>query len=294
MLSVLLLCWRHRAYLDQCIHSLVQQTQSEFEIVFLDNASDDGSFEQAEALFAGYGLQATMVRNGEPKGISHNLNRLLEASTGDLIAPLSTDDWYAPGYVAAMVESARSNPAAGWFASRGWLYFDETGRTELAPVEAASDDVLHELLQGRSPFFFVGCCYRREALLSVGGWDERQLVEDRDLFVRLAARYPLARLAEPLATYRRSVQAASANPDFMARGWEAFFAKHAGLFGNDLRRRKAELFGGTAAIAVDQQRFGLASRLLVKALLSRPAHAPAWRTLGYLLRSAARSAGGRW
>ncbi|RST30034.1 glycosyltransferase [Sphingomonas ginkgonis] len=294
--SILLLCWNHSAYLEQCIAALAAQDRDGVELLFLDNGSSDGSVDQAKALFDRHGLTATILCNAEPKGIAANLNLLLARSAGALVAPLSTDDWYEPGYVAAMRRQAAADPQAGWFACDGYLFFEDSG--ERAPIR--SDDfrggrVLDDLLDGKNPHNFVGCCYRREALEAVGGWDERLPIEDRDLFVRLAQRYPVSIVERRLVNYRRSSQAASADPAFMARGWAAYFAKHRDLFGPRLARQRAAALQGVAAVAVDRGELLLAARLIRAALLAAPASLPSWRTAAYLLRtmvSARRRSGG--
>ncbi|HEU4877616.1 MAG TPA: glycosyltransferase family A protein, partial [Sphingomicrobium sp.] len=95
-LSVLLLCWNHARYVETCIESIARQPPGA-EIVFLDNGSSDGSFGLAREIFDRCGLQATMIRNDAPRSIPANFNTLLSASSGELVAILSTDDWYAAG-----------------------------------------------------------------------------------------------------------------------------------------------------------------------------------------------------
>jgi GT2 family glycosyltransferase len=287
-LSVLLLCWNHARYLPQCIEALAKQTDRSFEIVFLDNASTDGSFELAADLLRSHDLPARLLRNGEPAAIPVNLNRLLGASTGDLVAPLSTDDWYEEGYVAAMRAAASAHPEAGWFGCNGSLYFDDTGeRRPMADDEFRSGSVLLDLLEGRQPVHFVGCCYRREALQEVGGWDERMAVEDRDLFVRLAQACAVRCLPERLVYYRRSAASASANPAFMVKSFLPFFAKHRQLFGRRYHPQVGRMYALNGVLAVDRGEFRLARTYLTRALRHSPMQLTAWRGLFYLLRRVA-------
>ena len=281
--SVLLLCWNHARLLDPCIRSIAAQ-QAPVEITFLDNASTDGSFELARELFDRHGLAATMIRNEQPASIPANFNRLLAASTAPLVAILSTDDWYEPDYVRALSEAAAADPDAGWFSCSGWLYFDEEQRSE--PVDEAqfvTDRPVGEvILDGKLPHFFVGCAYRRSALETVGGWDEGQLIEDRDLFLRLSQQFTHHRIARRLVHYRRTSMAASANAAFMLKGWDLFFAKHAALFGSRLKARRAETYRAYAALLTDQGQTRAAFKAMMRSLALRPWVALSWRTLAYL------------
>ena len=285
-LSILLLCWNHAQFLEQCIGSLARQGSPGAEIIFLDNASSDESFELARSLFERFGLTATMIRNAEPRSIPANLNYLLGASSGAIVAPLSTDDWYDAAYVETLLAAAADDPAAGWFSCSGWLFFDDD-QTE-KPVEEAQfvtdRPVADVILDGGEPHFFVGCAYRRSALDAVGGWDEGQLIEDRDLFLRLAQHFTHHRIARRLVHYRRTSSAASANAAFMLEGWERFFAKHEARFGPRLTARRAETYRAYAALLTDQGQKLAALVAMKHSLTLRPFTALSWRTLAYIAR----------
>lgn len=282
-LSILLLCWNHARFLETCIESIARQ-KAGAEIVFLDNCSNDGSFELAGALFKRCGLKATMLRNEAPRSISANFNKLLAASSGNVVAVLSTDDWYEPGYIQALTETAEANPNAGWFSCSGWLYFDDNGKS--VPVDetqfVTDRPVSDAILDGKVPHFFVGCAYRRTALEAVGGWDEMQLIEDRDLFLRLSQKFAHHRTPRRLVHYRRASTAASANAAFMLEGWDLFYLKHRSAFGGRLRARRAETYQAYGALLVDQGRLGEALSTSWNAFVLRPASASSWRTLFYL------------
>jgi glycosyltransferase involved in cell wall biosynthesis len=287
-LSILVLCWNQERYLEQCIASLAAQTRRDFEVVFLDNASTDSSFEAAERLFDAHGIDARPLRNERPEGISRNFNRLVAESAGELVAPLAADDWLSPRYVEAMIDAAGGNPDAGWFYPNGWFYWDEEDRLEEIDSSGfATGDLSAPLLRGEIPLMFVGCCYRRSAIEGVGGWDESQLVEDRDMFLRLSLQFPVHFVDERLAYYRRSKSAASADPEFMVRGWERFYPKHRALLGRTYKAQFAEMYRRHAAVAVDHGRLGLAARLLVKSITQRPYGIPLGRTILHFLRRAA-------
>lgn len=287
-LSILLLCWNHARYLEQCIASIAVQDLNEVEILLLDNRSSDGSAALAEGLFERFGLVARVIRNEESRSIPSNFNRLLAESRGDLVAILSTDDWYEANYVASVAAAARDHSDAGWFSCSGWLYFDDEQRGEpVDETQFVTDRPVGEVIfDGGEPHFFVGCAYRRSALDAVGGWDDGQLIEDRDLFLRLSKRFVHYRIEQRLVHYRRSSAAASANAAFMLEGWERFFVKHAALFGPRLAARRADTYRSYAALLTDQGQYGSAFAAIEKALRLRPLWPLNWRTLAYLGRRA--------
>lgn len=284
--SVHLLCWNHARYLGQAIGSLADQTSRDFEVVFLDNRSSDGSAELAAELLAESGLPHTITVNNEPANVATNLNRMFGVSSAPLTSFLSGDDWYAPRYVEAMLEAAEAHPSAGLFYAGGFIFHEESGRLE--PVSTSkhlSGDLYLPLMQRRDPMFFVGTCVRREAFDTVGGFDEALQIEDLDFFVRLAQRYPVRRVDEPLVYYRRSAGAISSNIAWMVEGWEQFHLKHRDAEGVDMDWWMAETHRTYAATAVDQEEWALARQLLARSLRRRPLAPTAWRTMAYLLRA---------
>lgn len=285
--SVHLLCWNHARYLPQAIGSLADQTVRDFEVIFLDNRSSDGSAELAAELLAGTGLPHSIIVNDESANVATNLNRMFKVSSAPLTSFLSGDDWYAPRYVEAMLAAAEADPAAGLFYAGGFHFFEESGALE--PVSTAkhlSGDLYLPLMRRQDPMFFVGTCVRREAFEAIGGFDEALQIEDLDFFVRLAQRYPVRRVDEPLVCYRRSAGAISSNIGWMVDGWEQFQAKHKSAQGVDMNWWLAETYRTYAAVAIDQKDWGMARRLLVRSLKRRPLAPVTWRTGAYLLRTA--------
>lgn len=284
-LSILLLCWNHARFLERCIGALAAQTCRDFDVVFLDNGSTDGSENLARKLLREARIPHRILVNKTPAGIATNVNRQFASSGAALAASLSTDDWYAPRYVEAMLEAADAYPEAGLFYPGGWIYFDETGQME--PVDTASHlsgDLYLPLMRRQKPMFFVGTCCRRTAFDAIGGFDEELQIEDYDFFVRLACRFPIQCVDEPLVYYRRSAGAISSNFEWMIEGWEQFYRKHKDLPDIDLEDWMAETYRAHAALAIDQGSHAVARRLLRRSLELKPFRLSSYRTLAYLLR----------
>ena len=287
-LTVLLLCWNHTTYLEQCIAALAAQTDRDFDIVFLDNGSSDGSFEQAEALFERHGLRATLIRNKQNERIAPNLNRMLSAATSELVCVLSTDDYYQPRYVEAMRAAAAADPDALWYFGERFEFHQADKRTSGPHRDFEDGDVTRHFNAVAWPINMVGACYRRAALQTLGGWDESLTVEDTDMFYRLALMGRCRLVREPLVTYRVSIASASGNRDFVNQGWREFIAKHRADFPDGGRPLMAEVLRTSAALAIDRGAYRNAARYLFEAFREQPDHPLLARTCLYLFRRAAR------
>lgn len=286
-ISVLLLCWNHETFLEQCIRALSKQTDKRFETVFLDNRSNDDSLNLATHLFASYSVPVTILSNEKSAGVSKNFNTLLKASKGDLICPLSTDDWYCPRFIEMVRSTAAKDTTSVWFYGERASFTEEHG--ELVEFcDYADGDVWPRFLQGKFPVNLNGAAYRRDALEAVGGWDEELALEDIDLVFRLAEKGKCRRIPEPLAVYRSHPSGASKNNDFIVQGVREFYRKHAKHFPRDGKRAESDAIRQIAARAIDIEDFNESFRLLLMAYRCDPLNPETYRTAGYLLRRVAK------
>lgn len=285
-LTILLLCWNHERYLEQAITGLAEQHECDFNVVFLDNVSSDNSVGLARRLLKRSGIDFEMIENERPRTISANLNAMLARATGDLVTFHSADDWLAPRFVEAMIEAADRHADAGWFSGGGWRFDDATGESEAIETAqfAGREDILTELMAGREPFFFAGHCYRRSELEAIGGWDGDQLIEDADLFFRLAQRTRHVIVHEKLFHYRKHAGGASSDPVYMIAASEKFFQKHGKSFPGGIEGHRSRLYRVQAASLADKRRWRQSVAAALTAVRLRPMRGENWRTLAYALR----------
>ena len=95
-------------FLDDSIGSILSQDYEPIELIVIESASSDGSFERARELAPRAGISSYPAT--EP-GPARNLG--LERASGELIAFCDADDVWVPGRITAMVDALRSSPEAG-------------------------------------------------------------------------------------------------------------------------------------------------------------------------------------
>ena len=78
LVSVLLIAMNHEKFIAQAVHSILNQTYKNIEVVFLDNNSKDKTFEIANEIFLNSKINFKAIKNTENKGVSKNLNILVE------------------------------------------------------------------------------------------------------------------------------------------------------------------------------------------------------------------------
>ncbi|MBM3173310.1 MAG: glycosyltransferase family 2 protein [Chloroflexi bacterium] len=107
--SVIVVNYNGLPHVDDCISSILRQDYSNFETIFVDNASADGSLEYVRKAFPGL----IFVANDSNLGYTGGINSGLARATGEYIAPLNIDTEVAPGWLSSMVDFMEANPLAG-------------------------------------------------------------------------------------------------------------------------------------------------------------------------------------
>lgn len=120
--SVILVNYNGMAHLDACISSLLKQSYTNFEVIFVDNNSSDGSLEYARNKFP----DLTFVVNDRNLGYAGGINSGLTYATGDYIAPLNVDTEVTPNWLSAMVAFLDENSRVGAVTPKVLLFEERT------------------------------------------------------------------------------------------------------------------------------------------------------------------------
>ena len=87
-LSVVLVCWNNKDYLEPCLHSLYGSgMRHHFDVVVVDNGSTDGSQEMLRDRFP----QVMLVQNSSNVGLGRATNQGIEHSNGRYVLLLNND-----------------------------------------------------------------------------------------------------------------------------------------------------------------------------------------------------------
>jgi len=197
--SVIICNYNYGGYLSDAIGSVLRQTYENVECILVDDGSTDDS-RQALRPFLGK-VQVIFQPN---RGLSAARNRGMRAARGELVAFLDADDMWHPRKLERQVALLESSDAGMVFSEV--RYIDERGGA-LGMTECGSGrDVLEEMvLMGRPGVPAAGSCavIRRSVFTAVGEFDETLSTSaDWDMWRRIACRYGVERVREPLALCR--------------------------------------------------------------------------------------------
>jgi glycosyltransferase involved in cell wall biosynthesis len=213
--SVIIPTYNCAHYLGQAIESVIGQTFRDFEIIVLDDGSTDNTSEIADK----YGKAIRYIRqtNG---GLPAARNRAIEASTGEFVALLDSDDWWEPNKLEEQVPLIEADPEVGIsFTDLRVVYDDGTVLPSflLSRPLASSGYVFDRLLL--SGFILPSTVLmRRSCFEQSGRFDESMRShEDIDLWLRICRKWKAVLVPKPLTHRRQGLSNMTANHDLRTR-----------------------------------------------------------------------------
>ena len=192
--SVIVPSHNHADYVGAALDSVLAQTRPADEIVVVDDGSTDGSPARLHAMAARAGGRVRVLARAW-RGAATTLNEAIARSTGDWIAILNSDDRYAPGHLASMIESVAVRGARWGFVRASFI--DEGGRALppgasphadrlrlLADAVGASDTVGLSLLACNGATSSGTLFFSRDLHARAGGFHDFRYCHDWDFCLR--------------------------------------------------------------------------------------------------------------
>jgi hypothetical protein len=197
--TVLMAVYNGERFLREAIDSILAQTFRDFEFLILDDGSTDASLDIVRS-YADPRIR--LLQNDRNLGLTRSLNRGIAAARGELIARQDGDDISEPDRLARQVAYLDAHPEIGLLGA-GFREMDSDG-TVLGDRPLPCDPVgIRWALLFHCPLAHSAVVFRRTVVDEVGPYDERlRYAADRELWSRIARRFPAANLPEYLLRYR--------------------------------------------------------------------------------------------
>lgn len=209
LVSVVIPVFNGAAFLAEAIGSVLNQTYTELECIVVD----DGSTDNTAAIVKGFGNKIRYIRKANG-GVASARNLGVTAANGEYLAFLDADDIWLPEKLSRQVELLRARPDLG-LVYTGLYLVDENFHHigEMTPPDgrvALRNSLLLEL-----PVMTISmtAALPTKVFHAVCGFDERLTTSaDTDFGCRVASKYPVERISEPLALYRQHGEQMHLNP----------------------------------------------------------------------------------
>ena len=167
-ISVLIPIYNAEKYLGRCLDSLQRQSWTDFEIIAVDDGSQDGSVRICEE-YARTDHRLRLIRQAN-QGVSAARNTCLRESRGEYLTFVDSDDWVEPQYLEALLNACQEQrvPLSAcnhWIegAKRRKVCFSGY-QSQIFSARQACENVLYHRPPDVSPW---GKLYRRQILTQI-------------------------------------------------------------------------------------------------------------------------------
>lgn len=201
LVSVVIPTYNASRWIGETLESVLAQDFTDFEIIVVD----DGSTDDTAQVVAGYGERVCCIH--KPNGGAGSARNVgIRAARGEYVAFVDADDLWAKEKLRLQL-NLLSRTGVAWVYSDALAFDDENGVSLYRLgrlVRQCSGDILESLFLADfipSPTPII----RRTVFEHVGFFDENktyQTTADWDMWLKIAAHYPIGLVSVPLAYYR--------------------------------------------------------------------------------------------
>jgi glycosyltransferase involved in cell wall biosynthesis len=107
-ISIILCTYNRAKYLNDCINSVLQQTFQDFELIVVDDGSQDHTFEIVNSYLQKFNNIRYLKHQNRKAAYARNAG--IQASFGNYITFIDSDDTYKPHHLESRLEFMQANP----------------------------------------------------------------------------------------------------------------------------------------------------------------------------------------
>lgn len=200
--SINLCCFNSEKYLRETLQSIIKQTYKDWELVIINDGSSD-STETIVYEFKNKGYPI-IYKYQENKGLGASRNEALRLSQGKYIAFIDHDDVWLPEKIEKQAALFEKNLRVG-LVFCDTLFFNQVGEIQqLYKREKPPRGNIFRVLLTDYFLSLETVMIRKNALESLSEWfdEELTIMEETDLFTRLAYQWEADYVDKPLAKWR--------------------------------------------------------------------------------------------
>ncbi|SDK19388.1 Glycosyl transferase family 2 [Halovenus aranensis] len=218
--------YNEREFIEPTIESLLSQTYSNIELIFVDDNSEDDTTDEVKSIVDGN--RHAILKNKTNMGTTFSRNRGAMHAEGKYLVFHDADDVSTPNRIEKQVQFLEANPETGVVGGAFYYVHPDQKEPELR-VRPSSDQDIREGM-GRGSMINAGTAmYRREAAFEAGLFQSEN-VEGYELIIEIGRNWKLANLPDPVYIYRINSGSRSQRKELLKksilayRSWQAIKA----------------------------------------------------------------------
>ena len=192
-ISVIIPTFNRKETLKRAIQSVLMQSYTPYEIIVIDDGSDDGTKEWLKDNFPNVKYIYQMN-----SGVSSARNKGIKFARGDWIALLDSDDEWLPSKLKDQANEIELNPAAK-FLHTNEIWIRNGVRVNQMKKHKKYGGYIFEKCLDMCRISPSSVLIKKDIFDEIGMFDETlKVCEDYDLWLRFASKYPVHFLNQPL------------------------------------------------------------------------------------------------
>lgn len=219
LVSIVIPCYNHELYIEDCIKSVIEQTYENIELIIIDDGSKDRSVDRIEQLVEKCRERFVRFefRSRSNRGLSATLNEALEWCEGEYFSCIASDDMLLPNKTFVQVRFLEEHKDIV-AAFSGVILIDEQNK-ELGSYKGSDkaynfkDIITHNYILP-APTQML----RLKLIETIGGYKPNLIIEDWYIWLKISQYGEIYSLPQILCKYRRHSKNTSNNVDKMYKG----------------------------------------------------------------------------
>lgn len=228
LVSIIIPAFQAARFIRRALESVRAQSHAEWEIVVIEDGSDDGTALIVREYAATVTQPVRYENNGANLGVSTSRNRAMSLACGDFIAFLDADDWWTPEHLATGLQTLE---AGADFCCSGFYLYDEPSQQvtgTVVPEAVLFENPMVSLFKSNFIQTSSLVIVRREVARQCGGFDaDLKVGEDCDYWISILSRgYRLACTGQTTCYYTKHGESAMSKSRMVAEHAVKFYLKH--------------------------------------------------------------------
>lgn len=214
MVSVLVPCYNHEKYIEDCLKSLIAQDYQDIELIVFDDCSSDNSYNiilKWKSELVRRFRKVVIHRNERNLGVVKNLNQMICIAEGEYIKDIASDDMLLSNAISSLVIAAETHNADIYFSNVALMpektKYEEINLNEFPKVyneKPIDGKKLTGCICANNYICAPGTFIPMKTFKKYGLYDEGYCLEDFEFWLRVSVTGYLKYIDSVTALYRQN------------------------------------------------------------------------------------------